>query len=207
MRAALGLWGGERQSVDEDGAEEEASMEERGGARNAADMEREIIDAGWGLFDAMGYDAVSVKRICDEAGVSANGFYRLFSSKEELLARAFWEKFCYRLFCAQMTACVRYPDDNRRQLEAWLEAPGEFARAHSRALIARCTGISQQKSMQYERLERFSVAILRRWREAGFLRGDVGEAEAWKRVFAVQYALMQKPDMQNGSDRIQDMFS
>ena len=46
------------------------------------DTREKIVDSAIGLFKANPYDAVSVKDICDAAGVSRNSFYYYFENKE-----------------------------------------------------------------------------------------------------------------------------
>jgi len=53
--------------------------------------ERAILDAAKRLFFERGYDGVGVDAIAELAGVSAPAIYRVFESKEEILATLFDE--------------------------------------------------------------------------------------------------------------------
>ena len=50
------------------------------------DIRDRILDAGARLFADHGYEAVSLRQICDEARVSKGAIYHYFLSKEELLS-------------------------------------------------------------------------------------------------------------------------
>ena len=60
------------------------SAQQRREQRRAA-----LIDAGLELFGTEGYPNVSVKRICDEAGLTQRYFYESFSDREDLLAAVY----------------------------------------------------------------------------------------------------------------------
>ncbi len=55
-----------------------------------------LIDGAIGLFRTQGYQSVSVKALCDIAGVQKGSFYHFFSSKEDLTLAALdrsWDLF------------------------------------------------------------------------------------------------------------------
>jgi AcrR family transcriptional regulator len=54
-------------------------------ARNRARTRRALIDAAIESFAAEGFDAVSVERIADAAGVSPRTFFRYFPAKEDVV--------------------------------------------------------------------------------------------------------------------------
>lgn len=49
--------------------------------------EAKIVDATRALLARGGLEAITLKAICDEAGVKAGSFYNLFDSKEEVVIR------------------------------------------------------------------------------------------------------------------------
>lgn len=62
-------------------------------ARNRARTRRALIDAAIERFAAEGFDAVSVERIADTAGVSPRTFFRYFPSKEDVVFADYEEEF------------------------------------------------------------------------------------------------------------------
>lgn len=54
-----------------------------------ANAKSALFEVAMALFRSEGYDAVTIRQICKEAGVTRNAFYYYFSSKEELLSSYF----------------------------------------------------------------------------------------------------------------------
>lgn len=46
---------------------------------------RKIVETAVALFKKEGYDTVSIRRICEEAGVPRSSFYTVFSGKEDII--------------------------------------------------------------------------------------------------------------------------
>jgi len=55
-------------------------------ALKSQETKRKIYEAGFALLKREGYDALSIKRICMEAGVSNGSFYHHFATKDDLLS-------------------------------------------------------------------------------------------------------------------------
>ena len=53
------------------------------------DLQSQIADAAVRCFRNLGYENVSVNDICKEAGVARSSFYRVFSSKKDVIAYLF----------------------------------------------------------------------------------------------------------------------
>jgi AcrR family transcriptional regulator len=62
-------------------------------ARNRARTRRALIDAAMDRFSAEGFDAVSVERIADAAGVSPRTFFRYFATKEDVVFADYEDEF------------------------------------------------------------------------------------------------------------------
>ena len=52
-------------------------------------LKGKIVEAGIALFCAEGYDKVSVNDICEAAGVARSSFYRIFSTKKDIIRDVF----------------------------------------------------------------------------------------------------------------------
>ena len=53
------------------------------------DLQSQIADAAVRCFRSLSYETVSVNDICKEAGVARSSFYRVFSSKKDVIAYLF----------------------------------------------------------------------------------------------------------------------
>jgi AcrR family transcriptional regulator len=62
-------------------------------ARNRARTRRALIDAAMSLFSRDGFQAVSVERIADAAGVSPRTFFRYFPTKEDVVFADYEDEF------------------------------------------------------------------------------------------------------------------
>lgn len=62
----------------------------RGGRRPSA--RRKLIDAGYAVISAKGFEASSITEIIEQAGVGVGSFYNHFDSKEELAKAIFSER-------------------------------------------------------------------------------------------------------------------
>lgn len=71
-----------------------------------------IVDAAMTLFQQAGYEAVSVREICEKAGVSRSSFYTVFSGKADILA--------YRLRSVKQ--------DFEKSLPNFIREPNDFER-------------------------------------------------------------------------------
>jgi AcrR family transcriptional regulator len=116
---------------------------------------RELIDAARTCFARNGFAATSMQEIFEEAGISAGGFYRYFSSKTELVA-AIAEETASRLeavvaraaeeaetlpdFAARLIDGVAEIDRERDQgtvaIQVWAEAAKD---AEIRAVVLQLT--------------------------------------------------------------------
>ena len=59
--------------------------------RNVNDEEERIFDVALALMDEIGYEKMTIRKICEEANISIGKFYHYFSSKQELL-RFFYDQ-------------------------------------------------------------------------------------------------------------------
>lgn len=57
--------------------------------RQARQTEQSILQAALDLSRERGFDKVSIRAVCDRAGVTTGAFYHHFKSKEDLLLRGF----------------------------------------------------------------------------------------------------------------------
>jgi AcrR family transcriptional regulator len=62
-------------------------------ARNRARTHRALVEAALELFSEEGFDAVSVERIADAAGVSPRTFFRYFPTKEDVVVADYEAEF------------------------------------------------------------------------------------------------------------------
>ena len=96
-------------------------------------MRVEIALIAGGLFRNEGFEAVSMRRIAREVGLSAMGLYKYFASKNEILHRI-WGGFfeaCFDTVEADVDSCSGGP---REKLQAacigyvryWVEHPDEY---------------------------------------------------------------------------------
>jgi AcrR family transcriptional regulator len=85
------------------------------------------------LFRDEGIDALSVRRIAREAGLSAMSLYDYFHSKNDII-RSIWERFFTKCFARVERAVVACDGKPRQRLEAacaaytryWLDHPDEY---------------------------------------------------------------------------------
>jgi TetR/AcrR family transcriptional regulator, transcriptional repressor for nem operon len=61
------------------------------------DMREKILESARRLFNRKGYSSVSIEEIMSDAGLTHGGFYRHFSSKEELHAAAVRQFLCTKI--------------------------------------------------------------------------------------------------------------
>ncbi|NID13903.1 TetR/AcrR family transcriptional regulator [Luteibacter yeojuensis] len=86
-----------------------------------------ILAAAHGLFDAHGAEAVTMRRVASEVGLSAMAIYRHFPNREALLERLSNESFEE---AARTWASHARQRDPRRRLLAMLESYLDYALAH-----------------------------------------------------------------------------
>ena len=89
-------------------------------AEHKEETRRRILDAAARAFRRQGFENASVAKIMDEAGLTVGGFYRHFSSKEELFDAAMIEAMGDTLRLMQS----RGPSQNRGT--AWLERAATY---------------------------------------------------------------------------------
>ena len=79
-------------------------------------MRRHITDCALRLFQQDGYDAVSMRRLANEAGCTAMTLYRYFDRKIDIL-RKLWEEVFTELF-DQLDQIAAKEDDTIKRLNA-----------------------------------------------------------------------------------------
>jgi AcrR family transcriptional regulator len=80
-----------------------------------------LLEAAEALFYDEGFHAVGLDRILNAVGISKQGFYRHFASKEDLVLEVIrWHDRWWRDHCRRLLA-DRAGDDARRQLHALVE--------------------------------------------------------------------------------------
>ena len=79
------------------------------------ETEQKILETARQLMRKNGYDAVSIRDICKEAGVTTGAFYHHFRSKEEMLEKGGQQLDLYirqqletRPFHSSLSACLLY---------------------------------------------------------------------------------------------------
>lgn len=94
-------------------------------------MRERVVDAARGLFALEGFDAVSMRRIAQQAGCSTMSLYGYFRSKNDLL-RHIWEDFFAGLF-ARVEVALALPTPEQRLRAAcaayvnyWCEHPERY---------------------------------------------------------------------------------
>jgi AcrR family transcriptional regulator len=81
---------------------------------------QKLLETAEALFHAEGFHAVGLKRILREVGITKQGFYRHFDSKEDLVADVIhWHDRWWRDKCRQLLAHRAGPDV-RRQLDEFV---------------------------------------------------------------------------------------
>ncbi|HTI52249.1 MAG TPA: TetR/AcrR family transcriptional regulator [Planctomycetaceae bacterium] len=81
---------------------------------------QKLLETAEALFHAEGFHEVGLKRILREVGITKQGFYRHFDSKEDLVADVIrWHDRWWRDNCRQILADRAGPDA-RRQLDAFV---------------------------------------------------------------------------------------
>lgn len=152
------------------------SAEERRHQRRTA-----LIGAGLELFGTIGYPSVSVKRICDEAGLTQRYFYESFADREALLGEVY--RHCVeRLRSTTLDSAAAYlsaaglpstgvPTDSvaplaRLVLGAFVDALTQDRRV-ARIILIEVVGISQE-------LEALRIGAIHDWADLilGFTSGE-----------------------------------
>lgn len=88
---------------------------------DSSSTRQKLVEAAEALFHAEGFHAVGLDRILREVGISKQGFYRHFESKEDLVAEVVhWHDRWWRDHCRQLLA-RRAGTDARRQLHEFVE--------------------------------------------------------------------------------------
>lgn len=59
--------------------------------KQANKTKKNIMDTSWRLIKEYGYDAVTIKQICEEANVSTGAFYHHLRNKEEIIIQGYSE--------------------------------------------------------------------------------------------------------------------
>jgi TetR/AcrR family fatty acid metabolism transcriptional regulator len=59
--------------------------------KQALNTKKRILDTSLKLIKEQGYDAITIKQICEEAGVSIGAFYHHLRSKEDLIVEGYSE--------------------------------------------------------------------------------------------------------------------
>jgi AcrR family transcriptional regulator len=155
--------------------------------RNRAGLETQakILEATRGLLSEMGLDGVTIKGICDRAGVRAGSFYNLFESKEQVV-----------LTIVRQAITGVDPDPEGAGTESEVDLVGAYVRfileqpqlARVYFLVALSGGLTdptiQARVVRHhqERLHRFTAAHLRR-------RPGLAEETATRRMEALLAAL------------------
>lgn len=102
----------------------------------AEETRREILDAAARLTRQEGFDKVTIRDICREAGVTTGAFYYHFASKEELLNQGFVSLDVY-----MEQAMAPYAGQSAlRRLEVLLESYAGFMESQGWETVARYYG-------------------------------------------------------------------
>ncbi len=108
-----------------------------------ADMRRRIAEGAFRLFQEDGYDAVSMRRLANEAGCTVMTLYRYFDRKIDIL-RALWAEVFAELFDRLDKIAAGEPDPARRlhavalgYVAFWLERREHYF------LVFMSSGVSQ----------------------------------------------------------------
>jgi AcrR family transcriptional regulator len=100
----------------------------RGSAEDHADLRRRIVDAAFAIHARDGLEALSMRALAAEVGLSAMALYRYFASKTELL-RALWEAVLVEA-TDEIGAAIAAQATPRAQLHASIEAFFDYWEAH-----------------------------------------------------------------------------
>ncbi|MEU2236288.1 TetR/AcrR family transcriptional regulator [Streptomyces vietnamensis] len=147
--------------------------------RPAPERRREILDTAAEVFAAQGYDATTVRRIADAAGLLAGSLYYHFDSKESMLDEIL-ASFLRELW-GRYDAVLAAGLDPRQTIEALVTESFREIDRH-RAAVA----IFQKESRHLQELPRFGyladvqhrfekawLGTLERGVAAGFFRADL----------------------------------
>ena len=100
----------------------------RGSAEDAQRLRDELLAAAMGLFAGGGLDAVTMRAVAEQVGVSVMTPYRYFADKAELL-RGLWQSVL-RAACDEMRAAVDAQRSGRARQRAMIEAFIGYWEAH-----------------------------------------------------------------------------
>lgn len=100
----------------------------RGSAEDHADLRRQIVNAAFAIHARDGLEALSMRALAAEVGLSPMALYRYFASKTELL-RALWEAVLTEAR-GEIGAAIAAHSTPRAQLRASIEAFLDYWEAH-----------------------------------------------------------------------------
>lgn len=100
----------------------------RGSAEDAQQLREDLLAAAMGLFADGGLDAVTMRAVAEQVGVSVMTPYRYFADKAELL-RGLWQSVL-RDTCDEMRAAVEEQRGGRARQRAMIEAFVGYWEAH-----------------------------------------------------------------------------
>lgn len=100
----------------------------RGNEEDAQQLRGELIDAAMKLFAQGGLEAVSMRAVAAQVGVSAMAPYRYFADKAELLSEL-WQ-FVIRAVCDQMAVAIARSRGGRARQRASLVTFLDYWEAH-----------------------------------------------------------------------------
>jgi AcrR family transcriptional regulator len=92
----------------------------RGSVEDAQQLREELLAAAMGLFAGGGLDAVTMRAVAEQVGVSVMTPYRYFADKAELL-RGLWQSVL-RAACDEMRTAVEAQRGGRARQRAMIEA-------------------------------------------------------------------------------------
>jgi AcrR family transcriptional regulator len=100
-------------------------------ASNDRDTRSEILHVASHLFSARGFANVSIREICDMAGVSAPTIYHHFGDKERLFQEVIRKTLSLREFYASLVTAVEAHNDAESRLRSFIyhylrEFPRDF---------------------------------------------------------------------------------
>jgi len=100
----------------------------RGSAEDAQQLREELMGAAMSLFAGGGLEAVTMRAVAEQVGVSVMTPYRYFADKAELL-RGLWQAVL-RATCDEMRAAVDAQHSGRARQRAMIEAFIGYWEAH-----------------------------------------------------------------------------
>ena len=137
-----------------------------------------ILEAGGALFSAHGFEAVTLRQICEGAQVSKGAIYHYFASKEDLLGAIVISSLEQLLAHVERHARTRATAAAR--LRGFVVSQAEFFEAHTagfRVAMSRFGSVGGSAQPRIEALRRDYIRVVRRLFADGIASGEFRQVD------------------------------